>query len=205
MNFLAMSNWMIAVFSFLLYSPQHRSSLIVADVLVLLVTWWQLCGTVRSSGQGRNRSALVALLLRDSTSYFILLLLLNISQVMAQLMLADFNPIPNLMLPIINIVISRLILSLRRLSFTMRLPLYNGSATNVLTVDMQESVRQSFLSTVFFRIGSNGRGSNASSGRPVPQELSLLRLEGSLEAIHVPWHVKPVDACEIEDEKEHGY
>ncbi|TFY62239.1 hypothetical protein EVJ58_g4001 [Rhodofomes roseus] len=44
---------------------------------------------------------IIALLLRDSTSYFILLLLLNISQVMAQLMLADFNPIPNLMLPFV--------------------------------------------------------------------------------------------------------
>lgn len=43
-----------------------RLALIASDALVLLVTWWQLRGTLGMPGERRVPSALVALLLRDS-------------------------------------------------------------------------------------------------------------------------------------------
>ena len=43
-----------------------RAALIMSDVVVLLVTWWQVWTTARSSGQRWTQSALAILLLRDS-------------------------------------------------------------------------------------------------------------------------------------------
>ncbi|KAH9925819.1 uncharacterized protein B0H18DRAFT_369732 [Fomitopsis serialis] len=199
MNSLSLRQWAIAAlltprcdFSSILYSfvILSRASLIAADVLLLLVTWWQLCGTLGSSGQRRNRSALAVLLLRDSTSYFILFLLLNVAQVMGELMLgAAFDPVPNLMLPIVTIVISRLILSLRRLSFTMQLPMHVRNATDTSATEIQESFHRSFLSTVVFRPDPSPRGlSNHSQIQAEPPELPELPRE-LMEFRLEPWLV----------------
>jgi len=48
-----------------------RVAVLASDLMVLVVTWWQLCGALRSSRQGWNRSALVILLLRDGKSTII--------------------------------------------------------------------------------------------------------------------------------------
>ncbi|KAH9925821.1 uncharacterized protein B0H18DRAFT_1008555, partial [Fomitopsis serialis] len=113
--------------------------------MVLVLTWWQLYGALRISRQGHSRSALAILLLRDNTSYFVLFLLINVIQMITSFVLDnDFNPIPTFMFPLVHsdsrkcvdsqmsnsftcIVISRLILNLRRLSSAMRSPMHARS------------------------------------------------------------------------------
>ncbi|KAH9829887.1 uncharacterized protein C8Q71DRAFT_392962 [Rhodofomes roseus] len=147
-----------------------RASVITSDIVVLSVTWWQLCGTLRLSGNRRNRSALARLLLRDSTAYFILFLLLNIAQITSQLTLGyQFNPIPAFLSPMTCIVISRLILSLRRFSFTTRPLMHDGSTTTVPTVDVQDPVHRQYLSTIMFRPDALSQCGNDRPISPRPQ------------------------------------
>jgi len=159
-----------------------RASTIASDLMVLLVTWWQLRWASRVSGQSRNGSAVATLLLRDGTSYFVLFLLINIAQIIAQVMLTEsFNPIPSFMLPMTCIVVSRLILNLRRLSFAMRSPMHARSDTtspSILTVP--SSFHPSLLSTIMF--GANSQGSQGGQMPSAPPESPSRCPESALES-----------------------
>ncbi|EPT04767.1 hypothetical protein FOMPIDRAFT_1045457 [Fomitopsis schrenkii] len=124
------------------------------------------------SGGRRSPSALVVLLLKDNTSYFMyvepvcqdaslrtyedsLFLLLNIAQVISQRFLGDtFNPIPTFMTPLTTIIISRLILRMRRFAHNSAcLPVCSQSSDAAATQggqDLPESMYDSYLSTVAF-------------------------------------------------------
>ncbi|KAH9829884.1 uncharacterized protein C8Q71DRAFT_393066 [Rhodofomes roseus] len=147
-----------------------RASLITSDVIVLLVTWWQLYGSLMPrSQQSRPLSTLSVLLLRDSTSYFLVFLLFNVAQIIAQMRFSNgSNPIPSFMLPMTTIVISRLILSLRHLSSTMRTYRQCGTNTSAPTWDAQASIHRSILSTIIFRPNSPPSRYNADQ---TPSEL----------------------------------
>ncbi|KAH9925801.1 uncharacterized protein B0H18DRAFT_368332 [Fomitopsis serialis] len=172
--------------------------------MVLIVTWWQLRGTLRSSTQKRNRSALVVLLLRDSTSYFVLFLLINVAQIIAQVMLTEvFNPVPCFILPMACIMISRLILNLRRLSFAMRSPMHAQSDTTSPPIStIPGSFHPSLLSTIMF--GPDSQSSQCGQMRPVPPESPSRCPENALESgpIDVRDHVMDDIMEEDEDEKE---
>ncbi|KAH9925809.1 uncharacterized protein B0H18DRAFT_1211360 [Fomitopsis serialis] len=159
-----------------------RASTTASDLMVLIVTWWQLSGTLRSSTQKRNRSALVVLLLRDSTSYFVLLLLINIAQIIAQVMLGQvFNPIQFLILPTTCIVISRLILNLRGLSFAMRSPMHaQRDTSSPPRSTVLSSFHPSLLSTIMF--GPNSQSSQGGEMPPVPPESPSRCPESALES-----------------------
>ncbi|KAH9925805.1 uncharacterized protein B0H18DRAFT_1008433 [Fomitopsis serialis] len=160
-----------------------RASLIASDAMVLVVTWWQLWGTLRPSGQGKSRSALAVLLLRDNSSYFVLFLLINIAQMALHIMLGNrFNPIATLISPITCIVISRLILNLRQLSFAMRSPMHarRRDTTSPPISTVPSSFHPSLLSTIVF--GPKSQGSQGDQMLSVPLESPSRCSEGALES-----------------------
>ncbi|EPT04768.1 hypothetical protein FOMPIDRAFT_158377 [Fomitopsis schrenkii] len=132
-----------------------RVSVIVADAVVLLVSWRHLHGTLKSSHVGVNRSSLGVLLLRDGTLYFLILLLLNIAQIIAVLDFGqNLDPIPDFIFPLTLVIISRFILNLRRFSQQTGDPLESESwATG--PEDSHHSAPRSYLSNILFR--SSGR------------------------------------------------
>ncbi|KZT70577.1 hypothetical protein DAEQUDRAFT_175152 [Daedalea quercina L-15889] len=162
-----------------------RTALIASDIVVLLVTWWQLCVTARSSGQRWTQSALVVLLLRDSTLYFILFLLLNVAQIVTQLMLGNaFNPLPSFIYPFTTIVISRLLLNFRRLSYRRQMPMHSGSNIAPPTVEEPGFFYRSFLSTIVFRPHSFTQHNNPNQIPSASPIVPASILEDTLESGH---------------------
>ncbi|KAH9829881.1 uncharacterized protein C8Q71DRAFT_392556 [Rhodofomes roseus] len=134
-----------------------RVSVILADGLVLMVTWRHLRGTLKSSRIGTNRVSLGLLLLRDGTLYFLLLLLLNVAQIIAVLDFGqNFDPIPDFIFPITCIIISRFILNLRRFSSSTGDPLESHSWTSGPDdrPGHTSGVPRSYLSSIMFRSGT---------------------------------------------------
>ncbi|EMD31622.1 hypothetical protein CERSUDRAFT_100291 [Gelatoporia subvermispora B] len=54
-----------------------RVPVIIADIVVLVLTWWKTWATVRMAREHNVKTPLMNLLLRDGTLYFVCLLLLN--------------------------------------------------------------------------------------------------------------------------------
>lgn len=137
-----------------------RVAVILADAMVLLVTWRHLRGTLKSSRIGTNRVSLGLLLLRDGTLYFVMLLLLNIAQIIAVLDFGqNFDPIPDFIFPITIIIISRFILNLRRFSQNTGDPLESHSWTSgPEDRGAHQSLPRSYLSSIMFRSGTARAG-----------------------------------------------
>ncbi|KZT70572.1 hypothetical protein DAEQUDRAFT_725088, partial [Daedalea quercina L-15889] len=129
-----------------MFTILSRVAPIASDVVVLLVTWRKLGG---SSRQGRTYSALVILVLRDSTLYFLIFTLLNVIQLVIQIRFGTlFNPLPIFIEAVTCVMISRLILNLRRLVYGRRLLMRSQMDVTIPTVDISQSF---FPSTVAFR------------------------------------------------------
>ncbi|KZT70579.1 hypothetical protein DAEQUDRAFT_725102, partial [Daedalea quercina L-15889] len=160
-------------------TSSNRTTLIASDVIVLMVTWWQLRGTIRPPRPRHGHSELIMTLLRDSESTSVrcrLFLLINVAQIISEMMLGDvFDPIPSFMLPMTSIVISRVILNLRQLSYSRRSPAQSRSTTATQTMDTHistEPINRSWLSTMLFRQGSTEQHGETNQNPLVPPESS---------------------------------
>ncbi|GBE84072.1 hypothetical protein SCP_0600500 [Sparassis crispa] len=89
-----------------------RISVIVADVIVLMVTWMKTYEIKRYANSAHVEAPLATLLLRDGTLYFMLLLMLNLS-----LMLSNYYGVYEYLPYFIDlfmcIIVSRFLLNLR--------------------------------------------------------------------------------------------
>ncbi|KAI0725912.1 hypothetical protein C8Q72DRAFT_946066 [Fomitopsis betulina] len=141
------------------FTAISRTSLILSDIIVIITTWWSLWGMSHHNPvQGRKsmHSSLVYTLLRDGTLYFILLLLLNLAQISVEQILGNnFNPMPRFTMPTMSIIMSRLILNLRSVSFTEHSVDRDEDILTSPNCDSepvaQRSLSHSQLSTVVFR------------------------------------------------------
>ncbi|KAI0338174.1 hypothetical protein BDW22DRAFT_1363306 [Trametopsis cervina] len=66
------------------FSLSARLLMILADIIVLLLTWYRTYGTYQIVKEARFKTSFALLLLRDGTGYFIIILLLNILPLLAQ-------------------------------------------------------------------------------------------------------------------------
>ncbi|KAI0832516.1 hypothetical protein BC628DRAFT_1414807 [Trametes gibbosa] len=91
-----------AVLSFLIAT---RSSTILSDALVIIITWWRTRGIRKTIAQTNIKVSLASLLLRDGTVYFMVLLVMNIFHIVFSLTGAKE--------PLTTILVSRFLLNLR--------------------------------------------------------------------------------------------
>ncbi|KAI0088349.1 hypothetical protein BDY19DRAFT_950467 [Irpex rosettiformis] len=85
-------------------SLSTRVALIIADLIVLVVTWRQAAGTVREASRINVRVPLSEVLIRDGTFFFVGLLAINIYQVLSSNIDAvhQFVPIETLLTPFVD-------------------------------------------------------------------------------------------------------
>ncbi|PCH38710.1 hypothetical protein WOLCODRAFT_136408 [Wolfiporia cocos MD-104 SS10] len=93
-----------------------RAAIIAADLMVLVVTWRATYWTLRSAHMLGTQQSLMSLSLRDGTSYFGALLILGvINMVMYYTQITD--GMSYIVEPLTTMLLSRLLLNLRRASF----------------------------------------------------------------------------------------
>ncbi|OCH87918.1 hypothetical protein OBBRIDRAFT_836984 [Obba rivulosa] len=93
-----------------------RLCAIAADVLILVVTWHKTYATKREADRHGIKTPLAAMLLRDGTLYFILLLCLNVLN-MAGIATNVFSIASIFSTPLSSIIISHFLLNLRQLAY----------------------------------------------------------------------------------------
>ncbi|KAI0646257.1 hypothetical protein C8Q79DRAFT_926268 [Trametes meyenii] len=101
------------------WTTATRICLIVADALVICVTWGRTYRFRVSAVEANVKTSLLTLLLRDGTIYFIILLILNILHIIVRIT-AQANFITTFEEPLTSILISRFIMNLRELDYTPR-------------------------------------------------------------------------------------
>jgi len=93
-----------------------RLSAIVADAVVLILTWMKTMGMIRDCKGPRSHRSVVLMLLRDGTVYFAALLILNIANVVAiQSQAFGSNGTPAFNDVVVSIIVSRFLLNLREI------------------------------------------------------------------------------------------
>ncbi|KAH9846947.1 hypothetical protein C2E23DRAFT_890400 [Lenzites betulinus] len=89
-----------------------RSCVIVTDVLVLVITWWRTYGTRKAAAEANIKVSLSTLILRDGTTYFLVLLAMNTLHI-ALTVSVRFTWIIALEEPLTTVLVSRFLLNLR--------------------------------------------------------------------------------------------
>ncbi|OBZ73196.1 hypothetical protein A0H81_07320 [Grifola frondosa] len=89
-----------------------RICLIVADGLVIAVTWLRTYRFARTAARHHVRAGIIRLLLRDGTIYFVILLILNLLHIAVKIT-QQTNFITTFEEPLTSIMISRFLLNLR--------------------------------------------------------------------------------------------
>ncbi|KAL1941683.1 hypothetical protein VTO73DRAFT_7122 [Trametes versicolor] len=106
-------------FSTAVRTTATRICLIIADALVIGVTWWRTWRFRVTAAQANVRTTFLQLLLRDGTIYFVILLILNILQIIVRIT-AQANFITTFEEPLTAILISRFLMNLREVDFAAR-------------------------------------------------------------------------------------
>ncbi|KAI0701126.1 hypothetical protein C8T65DRAFT_697124 [Cerioporus squamosus] len=102
-----------------LFTGLSRGSLILADVIVIAVTWHTTYKTTKIAREGRlGTSSLSLILLRDGTIYFVIILLMNVLHLMFSIgavfsKYADISDISLLLEPTESILVSRFLMNLQ--------------------------------------------------------------------------------------------
>ncbi|KAI0335556.1 hypothetical protein GY45DRAFT_809576 [Cubamyces sp. BRFM 1775] len=92
-----------------------RSSVITADVLVLLITWWKTYDIRKLAAQTDVKVSLTSLILRDGTIYFLVLLYMNTIHIVLSLT-GRFTFTITFEEPLTTILVSRFLLNLREVN-----------------------------------------------------------------------------------------
>ncbi|THG97992.1 hypothetical protein EW026_g4106 [Hermanssonia centrifuga] len=94
-----------------------RLAIIIADIIVLALTWCKTFRNWRDSIQLGIKSPWSSILLRDGTIYFVALLAMNVAQVMVKTVpsLQDYSPSDSVIEVLNPILICRFLLNLRQL------------------------------------------------------------------------------------------
>ncbi|KAH9899782.1 hypothetical protein C8Q73DRAFT_663375 [Cubamyces lactineus] len=98
-----------------------RSSVITADVLVLLITWWKTNDIRRLAAQTDVKVSLTSLIVRDGTMYFLVLLYMNTIHIVLSLTgacicIQRFTFTITFEEPLTTILVSRFLLNLREVN-----------------------------------------------------------------------------------------
>jgi len=129
-----------------------RGCFIVADFIVVFVTWCSTYDLWKYPRQNNAKASLARLLLRDGTLYFCLLLSLNIVQMILHLR-NTFQYFGQFIPYISTIIISRLMLDIRRTRFSV-----GDTVPSQLSLSADSALEaphsRSQLSTMIFRAGS---------------------------------------------------
>ncbi|EMD31613.1 hypothetical protein CERSUDRAFT_100282 [Gelatoporia subvermispora B] len=92
-----------------------RLPVIIADIVVLVLTWWKTWATVRMARELDVKTPLMTLLLRDGTLYFVALLSLNALNI-AGFATNVFTFASTFSIPLSSIIITHFLLNLRQLA-----------------------------------------------------------------------------------------
>ncbi|KAI0641385.1 hypothetical protein C8Q79DRAFT_1014332 [Trametes meyenii] len=95
---------------------QLHSSAVVADLLVVILTWVKTYGIRKLATVLRSETSISALLLRDGTLYFSTMLLLNVLDLIILQSDVIFDPLPIFIDVFTCILISRFMLNLRQVA-----------------------------------------------------------------------------------------
>ncbi|OSD07956.1 hypothetical protein PYCCODRAFT_1463221 [Trametes coccinea BRFM310] len=106
-----------------------RICLIVADALVIGVTWFRTYRFRKSAAEAKVKTSFLRLLLRDGTVYFVILLILNVLQIVVRFT-AQANFITTFEEPLTSILISRFLMNLRAIKYATHL-IGSGSGSEV--------------------------------------------------------------------------
>ncbi|EKM57647.1 uncharacterized protein PHACADRAFT_206531 [Phanerochaete carnosa HHB-10118-sp] len=90
-----------------------RGSLILADVIVLTLTWIKTFGFWRQARRANVGTSLTTCLLRDGTIYFLVLLAINIAQLLTANSSGDVVPLTPFVATLPSVLINRFIINLR--------------------------------------------------------------------------------------------
>ncbi|OCH91746.1 hypothetical protein OBBRIDRAFT_774647 [Obba rivulosa] len=100
------------------FTISTRISMILADILILLITWAKTYGAYRNAQRNNVEAPLLGLLLKDGTVYFAMLLVLNILIIIANLNDSFVYLVTDFQTPISSIIITHFLLDLRQVVTT---------------------------------------------------------------------------------------
>ncbi|EKM57679.1 uncharacterized protein PHACADRAFT_206559 [Phanerochaete carnosa HHB-10118-sp] len=150
-----------------------RSSLVLADTIVLVLTWIKTFGNWRRARSVNAQVSLATCLLRDGTIYFIALLAVNIAQILTYNS-AIVTPAAEFVEILPQILIHRFMINLRTVD------------REVLNCSTHITNWQQEQSTIQFRRPTNRLGnigetlqSGWDDDEPVDEEISLAELDGA--------------------------
>ncbi|KAI0660893.1 hypothetical protein C8Q70DRAFT_1099302 [Cubamyces menziesii] len=131
-----------------------RSSVITADVLVLLITWWKTYDIRRLAAQTDVKVSLTSLIVRDGTIYFLVLLYMNTIHIVLSLT-GRFTFTITFEEPLTTILVSRFLLNLREVNemrgagdstdYDMSRPSFVQPLGDITPPDEQPSLVSSFI------------------------------------------------------------
>jgi len=90
-----------------------RICVLAADSIILVVTWYKLWVMKKEAARAAVKSPVVAILLRDGTIYFLVLLILQLAQIVGRTT-NDFAFAYTFLFPVQSMIISHFLLNLRQ-------------------------------------------------------------------------------------------
>jgi len=94
----------------------NRACTTAYDFLVVVFTFIKTLGSKKAARRLKDQTPLTILLLRDGTLHFMLMLILNVGQIIWASLSQSNNALSYFMTPVTSILVSRFLLSLRRLN-----------------------------------------------------------------------------------------